>query len=492
MNVAQKIEKNRTFRILHTTDSHKSLYGQYLTPDVIAHFMANLAVKYGKNDQNIKILDPGAGQGILFSSLIEKLFKFDEKQFFDVDAFEIDLSILDELQIHSQLVKNKYGITTNIINKDFIDSMTYDLSWGQGKKYTHIIMNPPYKKMNITSAHYRHLAEIGINTVNLYAGFLGLAIKLLSEDGVIVAIIPRSFCNGQYFLSFRKYILSTCNILHIHSFKSRSEAFSEESVLQENIILVLNRKNNEHSLVTISTSSDRQLTNYNEHNFSLEEIIKIDDSQVYFHIPINGNVKKLDLFQTSLSTLGISISTGPIVDFRMKEKLQYSYINNSTPLLYPVHFKNGRTIWPIESKKPISIILNDIDKKKLVFSTGDYVVVKRFSSKEEKRRIWASIIYEDDFEGNDFTVENHLNIYHIGKKGINRKIAIGLYVFLNSDYLDNIFRDFSGHTQVNATDLKNIKYPSQDQLIQIANIYLNNTGLLFDEIINMAVIKNVE
>jgi hypothetical protein len=33
--------------------------------------------------------------------------------------------------------------------------------------------------------------------------------------------------------------------------------------------------------------------------------------------------------------------------------------------------------------------------------------------------------------------------------------------------VDNVFRRFNGHTQVNATDLRQLRYPSRDTLVQI-------------------------
>jgi adenine-specific DNA-methyltransferase len=39
-----------------------------------------------------------------------------------------------------------------------------------------------------------------------------------------------------------------------------------------------------------------------------------------------------------------------------------------------------------------------------------------------------------------------------------------LSTFLNSTVPDEHFRVFSGHTQVNATDLRNMRYPSREQL----------------------------
>lgn len=46
-------------------------------------------------------------------------------------------------------------------------------------------------------------------------------------------------------------------------------------------------------------------------------------------------------------------------------------------------------------------------------------------------------------------------------------LASGLTVYLNTTAVDEHFRRFSGHTQVNATDLKQMKYPSRKALIQL-------------------------
>jgi adenine-specific DNA-methyltransferase len=47
---------------------------------------------------------------------------------------------------------------------------------------------------------------------------------------------------------------------------------------------------------------------------------------------------------------------------------------------------------------------------------------------------------------------------------LERALAVGLYAFLNSTVVDQYFRRFSGHTQVNATDLRTLTYPDRDTL----------------------------
>ena len=43
-------------------------------------------------------------------------------------------------------------------------------------------------------------------------------------------------------------------------------------------------------------------------------------------------------------------------------------------------------------------------------------------------------------------------------------LAKGLAAFLNSTVVDMYFRQFNGHTQVNATDLRSLNYPTKAEL----------------------------
>ena len=60
--------------------------------------------------------------------------------------------------------------------------------------------------------------------------------------------------------------------------------------------------------------------------------------------------------------------------------------------------------------------------------------------------------------------ENHLNYFHANGRGLDRNLAVGLFAFLNSTEVDQYFRRFSGHTQVNASDLRKLVYPDRATL----------------------------
>ena len=167
---------------------------------------------------------------------------------------------------------------------------------------------------------------------------------------------------------------------------------------------------------------------------------------------------------TSLASLGVTVSTGRVVDFRLKDALRKEPGRGTVPLLYPCHF-NGRTVhWPkLDARKPNAILDNAATRPWLVPS-GIYLLTKRFTSKEERRRLVACMFDPDLVRAEWIGFENHLNYFHANGQGLERHLAAGLYAFLNSTVVDQYFRRFSGHTQVNATDLRVLTYPSRDTL----------------------------
>ena len=93
------------------------------------------------------------------------------------------------------------------------------------------ILNPPYGKLSSDSDLRARLDALGIAAPNLYAAFLGLALRVVRPGGTVVAIVPRSFCNGTYFGRFRRYLLRAASVRHVHLFARRDKAFGEDAVL---------------------------------------------------------------------------------------------------------------------------------------------------------------------------------------------------------------------------------------------------------------------
>lgn len=466
-NYAEKIETERKIHAIETPENYKKELGQYFTPYSIADFMASL---FPKTNEDLNILDPGAGIGILSCAFLNRIYKENWKNnSIKLSAYDIDSKLFEQLNKNLTEQKNNFSnFSFKVINGDFLEKTSFEYSFGKNEIFTHVIMNPPYKKILSKSSAREFSRCFGLETVNLYSAFVGAAISQLKEKGYLVAIIPRSFCNGLYYKPFREFILKNCAIKQIHLFESRKDAFKDDKVLQENIILVL-QKGALQKKVKVTYSNGADFYNLTTENYVFNEIVHPFDKEKYINIPVPLKSESDNIFDCSffsLKEIGISVSTGAVVDFRTKDFIKKNPEENTEPLLYSVHFKNYRTDWPKDSKKPNAILYTD-ETRKIFMPAGNYVVVKRFSTKEEKKRIVASLVLREDFRTSNFAFENHLNVFHVDKKGLQKELAFGLIVWLNTTFLDEQFRKFSGHTQVNATDLRNLPFPSQNKLVEL-------------------------
>ncbi len=437
----------------------RSDLGQYMTPTPIAAFMASLFSCNGK----ARLLDAGAGVGSLTSAFLDKALR--EGTSVDAETWEID----DTLRCHlkdtlDQHVRHGQGkIKARIHVSDFIEDAIFSIQFDSVNRYTHAILNPPYKKISTNSKHRKLLRMAGIETVNLYTAFVALAVLLMEKGGEVVAIIPRSFCNGSYYRPFRNLILRTCSIRQLHLFKSRNQAFQDDEILQENVIIHL-VKGEPQGQVIVSTSHDAKFMDYQQTTFNAAVIVKPDDIEQFIHIPTaTAQTNAPGVCTHTLGDIGLEVCTGPVVDFRLKEYWRDEPAKGTCPLLYPHHFTDGSLCWPKSHKKPNALQLAP-DVGKWLMPRGHYVLVKRFSAKEERRRLVAYHLPHEALDAAHIGFENHWNVFHIGKRGMDEDTARGLAAFLNSTILDEHFRAFSGHTQVNATDLRNMRYPSREQL----------------------------
>lgn len=412
-----------------------------------------------------RLIDPGAGIGSLSAAFMNRFVR-DENCFksVQVTAFELDRQFHELLKTTLESFSSDGDIQTRIESDDFIESAVNLIQFSPDARYTHAILNPPYKKINNSSRHRLLLQQVGLQTVNLYSAFVALSLELLVPGGQLVAIIPRSFCNGPYYRPFRGFLFARSAIRRIHLFASRNRAFKDDNVLQENVIIHLERTGKQRK-VSISTSTDHTLTDLAAHEHAFEQIVSSNDSERFIHIPIapeSKNLEPIDFLSSSLEDIGVQVSTGPVVDFRLREHLLASPEKGSVPLIYPGHFGNCAVEWPnVRSKKSNALNYSPATAKWL-YPCGFYAVVRRFSAKEEKRRIVANVL-DPSMLGNPpmLGFENHLNVFHKDRAGLTKSLAYGLSLFLNSTVADSAFRRFSGHTQVNATDLRLMKYPSR-------------------------------
>jgi adenine-specific DNA-methyltransferase len=462
-----------------TSRADRSAIGQFLTPAPIARFMASL---FERSDGAARILDPGAGTGTLFAALVERLLaKPNRPESIEVVAYETDQNIVAHLDTTLELCRElcaEVGVAfqRTVHHEDFIAAavaqLQDDFFARRQNDFTHVILNPPYKKINGETQTRRMLNSAGIETSNLYAAFVWLAACLTRRGGEIVAITPRSFCNGPYFRRFRKALLGLVDLRHIHTFESRREAFADDAVLQENVIFHAIRKERQKATIRISVSKGLAFGNMQARDVPFQDVVVPDDADAFIHLIERDDgrqvTERMSRFSTTLAELGVEVSTGRVVDFRAREFLHRDSEPGTAPLIYPCHFQDGFVRWPLRGGKKPNAITSSDQTEDLLVPAGYYVLTKRFTAKEERRRIVGVVYDPARIDAPWVGFENHLNYFHARGRGLPSGLARGLAVFLNSTLLDQYFRLFSGHTQVNATDLRKLRYPSREEMLRLS------------------------
>jgi adenine-specific DNA-methyltransferase len=477
---------------IETSKGRQGELGQFLTATPLADFMASM---FGPLPRTVRLLDAGAGAGSLTLAFVSKCCaNRGGVRAIEAVLYELDGEILNKLaetMCECERLCSDMGIrfTFAIHSADFIQELSAclagDLFGTHPPAFDAAIVNPPYRKISSESADRRALRSVGVETSNLYTGFIALIQRLLVPGGQLIGITPRSFCNGPYFRAFREDFLSQLELRQLHVFESRQAAFRDDSVLQENIIFHAVKGRNQPKEMLISSSSGEHGGDITETIFPFAEIVHPHDAEKFIHIPSAAShaiaKKTMDGLCSSLASLGVTVSTGRVVDFRHKDALRKEPERGTVPLLYPCHFNGGTVHWPkLEARKP-NAILDNAETRRWLVPSGMYLLTKRFTSKEERRRLVACMFDPEQVKTEWVGFENHLNYFHASGHGLERNLAVGLFAFLNSTVVDQYFRRFSGHTQVNATDLRALKYPDLNTLQSIGR-EMTTLDLLQDEI----------
>lgn len=468
-------------------------YGQFFTSKETAEFMASL-YKIPKGKKVIKILDAGAGSGILSCALIEYLGQVNSIKKIELVCYENDDNILELLRKNLECIKQfQDKLYYEIITDNYITSQYLDFNHMIGcktnaTKYDMVIGNPPYMKISKNAPEAMTMPDICYGTPNLYFIFAAMGLFNLKYNGEMVFIIPRSWTSGVYFKKFRQYFLTKGKLEHIHLFVSRNKVFDKEDVLQETIIIKVKKTNKIPNIINI--------TSY-QSNYDFDKItsltvpynLVVSNKDYYVYLVTNDKeisiIKRLHKFVKTLPDLGLKMKTGLTVDFRNRDVLCSKEEKGAVPLFYSQHIKNGEVQFPIQ--KEYEYILTE--KGGLIQDNKNYLFVKRFTAKEESRRLQCGIYLAKQFsQYTKISTQNKINFIDGLFSEMSECLVYGLYVLFNSTIYDKYYRILNGSTQVNATEVNSMPVPDLDiiqemgkRLMDSKNLSEDNCNVILEE-----------
>lgn len=471
-------------------DAHRKAHGHYLTAPAIADLMGGFCL--GEQGRTFRLLDPAAGTGTLAAAACEAVARAKSPPArIELVAYEVDAGLVPVLEacfahLSDWLAENGIELSMRLECRDFVLANAGTLEGGLfpcEDRFDAVICNPPYFKLPKSDPRAQACLSVVHGQPNVYGLFMAIGAALLREGGRFVFITPRSYASGPYFQRFRQWFFERVRPTDLHVFESRTEAFDE--VLQETVITAGSRVSGWQAgpgaLVRLSVSAGAaDVGERKTRDLPTGDVLRGDCAHRVLYLPAteeHDRVRELVGGWTgSLRAYGWEVSTGPVVAFRAKALLRQEADAGRVPLLWLQHVQPMRVVWPLATRKA-QFIEDGAASGHLLVANRNYVVLRRFSAKEEKRRLTAAPCLAEQFRGHArIGLENHLNyIYRPGGGQLSEVEAHGLAALLNSRLMDTWFRIGSGNTQVSATELRAMPLPPLEVIRRIGKRVLNGT-----------------
>lgn len=502
------------------TTKHKKDNGQFFTPTPIARLMASYC---DLTKTRIRILDPGCGTAILSCALIEQIVEVsNDIELIDLVVYETDPDLILYSQKALDYLKEwllSKGIKLNYVFHihDFVLDNAFALKenkfpnlFEETKKvvanFDIIISNPPYFKLSKDDKRTIAAQELVSGQPNIYSIFMGIAAKLLSENGELIFITPRSFASGNYFKAFRELFFNTVQIEKIHLFNSRKDTFNRDNVLQETVVIkAIKEKIDPNKKVLVSSSAGiKDIFEPTIKYFNSSELIDLNSKEKILHLPTSDKEESIlnlvSTWENVLTDFNIKISTGPVVSFRALDFIQNNYENGTVFLapLFWLHNVNKMILeWPKQLKEKGQFIRIENGSKSLLIPNKNYIFLRRFSTKDDKSRLIGAPYFCNYAKSDYIGVENKVNYIYRKDGHLDRDEVVGLCALLNSELFDTYFQIFNGNVNVSATELREMRFPPLHNIKEIGNKIIlsndysvNNVNSIVTELFELEVIMN--
>ena len=465
---------------------YRSEYGVYYTPPALTERLLDMTEDGGVDWGEARIVDPACGGGAFLAPIARRILKkinhLNEAEKtsylkvhlhgFEIDPFSawmskvfLEISIKKECKVSSELLNTMISVCDSLKDTEKFYS-TYDL----------VIGNPPYGKIKLDVKERKAWSRSLYGHTNLYTLFTDLGLRLSKNNAIVAFVTPTSFLGGQYFKALRSLLSTTAHPLEINFISRREGVFAD--ALQETLLSVYKLKNTD-SPVNVKFLDVKE-----------DGILKIKDGGSY-RLPENkeapwilpraiDQIKIASLAQNKFSylkNLGYKVSTGPLVWNRNKEKLKIKKLKRCIPVIWAESIKtSGNFKFSTKGKNHSSWYISTSEERDPNIIKSSCILLQRTSSIEQKRRLVSAVLPQDfiDNSGGSVVIENHINMIKPIKNTETTISMETLTIFLNSIFVDKVFRCINGSTAVSAYELESMPIPSPQDFIKFEHLIIDN------------------
>ena len=451
--------------------------GRLFTKKDTARLMASM-LKIDEEKTAFTVLDPGAGTGILSAAAVEEICKRAPKckQIF-LTCYEICDDFIPMLTDNLERIRKKcrhdYGVKLyiTIYRENYIVDAKkhYTVTFFDTveDKYDIIIANPPSEL--IEKGSDEAVSAGGVTQLKIGAEFLfaRMASRHLDTDGQLVIILPTTYASASQLTSLRQEMAEKLSLQSIHLFIGKQKNAKRAVPLKKNFIIsYVNKEKPDEIFITTSTDSGKSVVKLP----SLAYDFVVDKTTGALTLPKSPEdtkiVRFISDFPETLSTLGLKMSTGLIVDSKCEGLLFTEPVNSTVPLLRAATMKGGMISFPQPIKKQYIAPVNP----SLVQKNKNLIIIKRIPAKSDERFVNSAIYLASQLPAYKY-ISTHNKINFIDTKDKNSEMcarfAFGLFALLNSTIYDRYISIVSKSKQINSKEMRDLPLPPRNLIENI-------------------------
>ena len=446
--------------------------GRLFTKKDTARLMASMLV-IDENKTAFTVLDPGGGTGILSAAVVEEICKRAPscKQIF-LTCYENCEDFIPMLEDNLERIRKKcrhdYGVKLfiTVYREDYIidakNHYTVTFFDTEEDKYDIVISNPPTEL--IEKGSDAALSAGGVTQLKVSAAFLfaRMACRHLEDGGQLVTVLPTTYATASALTSLRREMAEKLSVNKIHLFVGKQKNLSRATPLKKNFIISYIKSDKPADvLITTSTDAGKSVTELSP----LPYDFVVDEKDGTLTLPKSVEdtkiVRYISSFPETLSSLGLKMSTGLIIDSKCEGLLFTEPVKSSVPIIRPQAIKGGTIEFPQPIKKQYLVPVNP----SLTQKNKNLIIIKRIPAKSDERFVNASIYLASQLPAYKY-ISTHNKINFIDTKDKNSEItarfAFGLFAILNSTVYDRFISIISKSKQINSKEMKDLPLPPRN------------------------------
>ena len=446
--------------------------GRLFTKKDTAALMAGM-LRLDETKTVFTVLDPGAGTGILAAAVIEQICKKYSscKQIF-ITCYENNPLFVPMLEDNLERIRKKcrhdYNVKlyVTVYAENYLTESKnhYTVSFFDTveDKFDIIICNPPTHLIAKGSPEAEAVG--GVTQLKISSAFLfaKLAARHLEDGGELVIMLPTLVASASALAPFRKEMADSLSLRRIHLFVGTQKNARRAVPLKKNIILAY-EKGARPETIQITTSADSGKKIQQLSPLDYDFVVSREDGALTLPKSEEDTriVQYISGFPETLTTLGLKMSTGLIIDSKCEGLLFTEPIKGCVPLLRTSAMKNGQISFPQPVKHQYIAPVNP----RLIQKNKNMVIIKRVPAGSDDRFVNAAIYMAAQLPAYRYiSTHNKINFIDMRDKNaeICPRLAFGLFALLNSTIYDRYISIVSKSKQINSKELRDLPLPPRN------------------------------